>query len=349
MGGGNEGQTAEARMLRCSWAESMDVILDTTAMRANSIDGIAFKALREYLRKTRSKLLIPFVVLEELSAQHRLQIQKLERDIDGVRKDLHRLFPSVRATFPTLDTPSALDAYRKRLLSCAEKVQVLDNQPEDLKELVKRLAGRVPPASPSGEEARDVLVWLSLLAVGRTQHVAFVSDDKRAFFKDGKLRPELIRDVSGFESNVEAFCGLDDLLRVHHARSSFIDTQWLEKQIDTKKVSRAIEHFVDEQSDLFSRQVEDKGEPTGYASLIQLVQHEVEDYFVSDVSKNALYVSVTLWSELEVEVEYYPREHEDYPRGPAFLYLYPSVRLQLHLEVVDEKVAKVTVGGMEDA
>lgn len=272
----------------------MDVLLDTNAVLANSIDGVAFKALRKYLRKTRSTLLLPFVVLEELCAQRRTQIQKLERDIEGVYKDLVRLFPAITAKPPALDASIGLRAYRQELLKSAEKVEILENSPEHLNELVRRLAGRIPPSSPNGEEARDVLVWLTLLAVGRERRVAFVSGDRRAFFKDGKLRGELTSDLIGFEKNVEAFCGVDDLLRVHHGRSSFIDKAWLENQMETKQVTKAIEHFVDERSDLFSRQVEDKGEPTGYVSLIELVQYEVEDYFVSDLAQNALYVGVTL-------------------------------------------------------
>ena len=94
----------------------MDVLLDTNAVLANSIDGVAFKALRKYLRKTRSTLLLPFVVLEELCAQRRTQIQKLERDIEGVYKDLERLFPAITAKPPTLDASIALRAYRQQLL-----------------------------------------------------------------------------------------------------------------------------------------------------------------------------------------------------------------------------------------
>lgn len=228
----------------------MDVLLDTNAVLANSVDGVAFKALREYLRKTRSRLLLPFVVLEELCAQRLMQIQKLERDLEDVRKDLKRFFPTVHSKFPVLDAKGGLSSYRQQLLNSAEKVEVLENTPDHLKELVRRLAGRIPPASPNGEEARDVLVWLALLAVGQERRVAFVSGDRKAFFKDGQLRKELQGDLSGFETNVEAFCGLDELLRIHHARSSFVSKGWLEEQIETKLVTKAIEHFVDQHSDL---------------------------------------------------------------------------------------------------
>jgi len=331
----------------------MDVLVDTNAMRANSVDGVAFKALREYLRKTRSRLLIPYVVIEELVAQRRMQIQQLMRDVEGVRKDLQRLFPTIVAQLPALDTNAALAEYREQILKSAAKVEIIDNSPDDLRELVRRLAGRIPPASPNGEEARDVLIWLNLLAVGRGQHVAFVSGDQKAFFMEGKLRAELQMDLAGFESNVEAFNGLDGMLKVHHARSSFIDKQWLEKQIETEQVGTAIQDFVDAQVEFFRSEIEKRGEPTGYLQLTNLVQHDVEDYFVSDVAQNALYVSLTLWAELEVEVEYdvWIELHE--VRGSShetrLRFIHPCVRLQLQFEVAGENLVGAKVTTIESA
>ena len=84
----------------------------------------------------------------------------------------------------------------------ADKVEVLVNVADDLTELVRRLAGRIPPASPNGEEARDVLLWLTLVSIARAGRVAFISGDQKAFFKSGELRPELLSDLGSFQSNV---------------------------------------------------------------------------------------------------------------------------------------------------
>ncbi|MBI3781346.1 MAG: DUF4935 domain-containing protein [candidate division NC10 bacterium] len=331
----------------------MDVLLDTNAVRASGIDGVAFRALSTYLRRTRSRLLIPSVVLEELCAQRRMLIQTLERDLKTVHKDLRRLFPEATAKPPALDASAALTVYREQLVKSADQVEILENVPDHLAELVRRLAGRIPPASPSGEEARDVLLWLTLLPVARAGRVAFISGDQKAFFRAGKLRPELLSDLGAFESNVEVFHGLDEFLRVHHARSSFIDTTWVKEQIETKQVSQGVEDFLDERSDFFERQIEENGESTGYVSLIQLVQHEVEDYFVSDVAPNELYVSVTVWAELEVEVEYYARTEGTHFREEKLTSfcecIYPCVRMQLQLQVVGEGLVAATVSAMEFA
>ena len=235
-----------------------------------------------------------------------------------------------------MDSSAALTAYREQVLRSADKVEVLVNVADDLTELVRRLAGRIPPASPNGEEARDVLLWLTLVSIARAGRVAFISGDQKAFFKSGELRPELLSDLGSFQSNVEAFNGLDEFLRVHHARSSFIDTSWIKEQIGTKQVSQAVEDFLDERPDFFNWWIEKKGRPTGYVSLIQFVQHEIEDYFVSDAAPNELYVSIILWAELEVEVEYDPKTEDTYFRDDKLTStcecIYPCVRMQLLAE-----------------
>lgn len=331
----------------------MDVLLDTNAVRASGIDSVAFRALSTYLQRTRSRLLIPSVVLEELCAQRRMLIQKLQRDLESVYNDLRRLFPGDTVAPPLLDSSAALTAYREQVLRSADKVEVLVNVADDLTELVRRLAGRIPPASPNGEEARDVLLWLTLVSIARAGRVAFISGDQKAFFKSGELRPELLSDLGSFQSNVEAFNGLDEFLRVHHARSSFIDTSWIKEQIGTKQVSQAVEDFLDERPDFFNWWIEKKGRPTGYVSLIQFVQHEIEDYFVSDAAPNELYVSIILWAELEVEVEYDPKTEDTYFRDDKLTStcecIYPCVRMQLQLKVVGEGLDTATVSTMESA
>ena len=331
----------------------MDVLLDTNAVRASGIDSVAFRALSTYLQRTRSRLLIPSVVLEELCAQRRMLIQKLQRDLESVYNDLRRLFPGDTVAPPLLDSSAALTAYREQVLRSADKVEVLVNVADDLTELVRRLAGRIPPASPNGEEARDVLLWLTLVSIARAGRVAFISGDQKAFFKSGELRPELLSDLGSFQSNVEAFNGLDEFLRVHHARSSFIDTSWIKEQIGTKQVSQAVEDFLDERPDFFNWWIEKKGRPTGYVSLIQFVQHEIEDYFVSDAAPNELYVSIILWAELEVEVEYDPKTEDTYFRDDKLTStcecIYPCVLMQLQLQVVGEGLDTDTVSPLESA
>ena len=121
-------------------------------------------------------------------------------------------YPGETTAPPALDASSALTAYCEQLVKSGDQVEILENMPDDLTELTLRLAGRIPPASPNGEGARDVLLWLTVLPIAHAGRVAFISGDKKAFFRAGRLRPELLSDLGAFESNVEAFSGLDEFL-----------------------------------------------------------------------------------------------------------------------------------------
>ncbi|MGA2100354.1 MAG: PIN domain-containing protein [Candidatus Sulfotelmatobacter sp.] len=328
----------------------MDVLLDANVLYPG-VDTAVFKALREYLRRTRSSLLVPLVVLEEICAHRERQILKLIKDMEDVKKEARRLFPKLTVELPSLDLGQALSKYRADILKSAENVLVLENTPEHFKELVTRLTRRIAPASPDGEEARDVLLWLNLLDVAPKRKVAFVSSDRRAFFQDEKFRPELLNELAKVGNNVEAFYGLDSFLRSHNARLSFIDKEWLEDKIpETEAVTQAIQQYIDARGDLFTRQIEDKGEPTGWLSLVGIISQEVEDYFVSDLEKKALYVGVTLWTELEIEMEYIataePGELTG-ERGYQFLYLYPCLRFHIQCEVADEMIISAVISRMD--
>lgn len=159
----------------------MDVVLDTNAVRASGLNGAALNSLREYLSKKKSRLLLPDVVVEELCAQRRVQIEEAIQKIAHGSNDLRRLDPGFSGKVPEIDTAVAVASYRSEIMKSADKVEILEN----LKELVYRLANRVPAASPKGEEARDVLLWLTILGVGARQELVLaVETRERCFMKE---------------------------------------------------------------------------------------------------------------------------------------------------------------------
>jgi hypothetical protein len=295
---------------------------------------------------------LPDVVVEELCAQRRVQIEEAIQKIANGSNDLRRLAPGFSGKVPEIDTAAAVASYRSEIMKSADKVEILENSLIDLKELVHRLANRVPPASPKGEEARDVLLWLTVLAVGERQEVVLVSGDKRAFFHEGTLKKELQAEVKASEGRIKVYEGLDGFLKAHHRRSSWVDEKWVEKQVETKLVDDAIEAYLNGREERFARSyIEDRGSATGYASLLQVVQRKVEDFFVSDMTSGALLVGVSLWAELEIEIEYesFHGDWRDRRDGPTInlKVVYPTVLAQLELEVVGQEVKSVLVSDVE--
>jgi PIN domain-containing protein len=330
----------------------MDVLLDTNAVRGSSLEGPAFDSLREYLSKTKSRLLLPSVVVEELCAQRQAEISGGLRKITNAKKDLERLAPGFSAEIPTIDIPAAVAEYRSQLETVAERVDIVDNTKADIKELVRRLANRIPPASPTGEEARDVLIWLTLLGVGSKQEAAFISGDRRAFFQENTLKSELDKELKALPYNIVASPSLDAFLKEHHRRASWVEKDWVEQQVATRRVDDALSAFIEGREErLVGRYLDDYASLTGYINLLQVVQREVLDFFVSDMTAGALLVGVTLWAELELEVEFQSKIHDwrDWRDTPSakIRVVYPTVIAELEFEVVGNEVKTVSVSDVQ--
>src|SRR5579863_7762920 len=102
----------------------MDVLLDTNAIRASGLDGAAFSSLREYLSRTKSRLLLPHVVVEELCAQRRAEIEEAVRRIANGNKELKRLVPDFSGKPSKVDVEAIVARYRSQLETSAEKVAI---------------------------------------------------------------------------------------------------------------------------------------------------------------------------------------------------------------------------------
>lgn len=326
----------------------MDVLLDTNAVIGAGLEKPAFRSLREYLSRTQSSLLVPAVVLEELLAQKETTVHQIQRDLHNAFRAVKRVAPATSAEPPHLDIEAIVSTERARVLAAADEVIILENNgEEDLPELVRRLAHRVPPASKQGEEARDVLIWLAARRRLAAAPLALITADS-GFVSGPHLRPELKEELGAAATHLVTYRSLDDFLARHHARVSSITEDWVSKQMSEEHAHEAMVEAIDQRQWLLDHLIERLGEPTGYLNLVQIVQHEIRRFFVSDLPENELYVGVTVWAELEIEVEFYP-EPEDGPLLPRARTkcIYPCVEYDVQLEVRDEKVVYAVVTRVE--
>lgn len=82
------------------------------------------------------------------------------------------------------------------------------------------------------------------------------------------------------------------------------------------------------------------------------MRREVRDFFVSDMTSGALLVGVSLSAELEIELEYellFSNRWPDRKRRPAIeiRIVYPTVLIQLELEVVGQEVKSASISDIE--
>ncbi|HEY6183641.1 MAG TPA: hypothetical protein VIW67_15450 [Terriglobales bacterium] len=86
----------------------MDVFLDTNAVRATGLNGAAFGSLRDYLSTTKSELLFSHIVIEELCAQQRSQMESAIRKIGNGNKELKRIVPEFSEKAPNINIETLL-------------------------------------------------------------------------------------------------------------------------------------------------------------------------------------------------------------------------------------------------
>ena len=90
---------------------------------------------------------------------------------------------------------------------------------------------------------------------------------------------------------------------------------------------------------------------TGYSNFVQVVQRNVVDFFVSDMVSGAMMVGVSLWAELEIEIEYeigheIRRARSNGPTSQIKM-VYPTIYAELQLEVVSNTLKTVAVSDIE--
>jgi hypothetical protein len=188
---------------------TMDVIIDTCILlRTPSMRSAEFDNLFEYVRKTKSQLVIPRIVFDEVLARYQEMLSERNdkaRDAIGLL-NITAVTP-VMPLWRDLDIAQETDRYRNLLSSGLREGQSLpvrvlpDYAGIDPKEVAERGIRRIPPSDSNGEQLRDVMVWLASVSYCRASKkpVAFISCDKGFLTRDrtkikDELALELIRD-----------------------------------------------------------------------------------------------------------------------------------------------------------
>jgi hypothetical protein len=184
----------------------MDVALDANLILSDPrMEGNAFRGLLDYLKKTNSRLVLSKVVLDEVVARYPDRLQPVLHKATTAVRQLRNLVFDDKIQVPAIDVDHETGELRKKLLQPSKVL---------IGEVVRRGIERIPPANPEGEELRDVIHWLMILAHARTsaRELAFITEDKH--FKEGTaLHPRLERDVQENRVELHFYPTLYDFIR----------------------------------------------------------------------------------------------------------------------------------------
>lgn len=222
----------------------MDVILDSNQYLSDPLmTGHGFANLFDYLRRTGSQLVVPRVVLDEVIARYperlRGTVEKAKVAVDALNKISAQSTKLV--SLPRI--ADEVEALKARIEKPGKRINVAinaDYRSIDLSEAVRRQISRTPPASKGGEQFRDVVVWLSVLAhchsTKPSETVAFVTNDS-GFWTDNSYQLSLVEEeIQNSSIPVKIYGTIDSFIKKQAPSPKTASKEWAEKYISSDRI-----------------------------------------------------------------------------------------------------------------
>jgi hypothetical protein len=221
----------------------MDVILDSNAYLSDiRMESIKFKNLFDYLRRTKSSLVVLRLVREETVGKYMARLANQSKKAATAVQELNRLIldKDDQTHFYAPDVRYAVRHLRAKFRAPAKGISVVyypETTGVDVSEVFLRGVKRRRPANSEGEELRDVIIWLIVLhyAESEKKHVAFVTADG-SFWKDAEVHDHIAQDISNRKLDVHLFRTVDDFVKASAPTSAKVDAAYVSRVLDETKL-----------------------------------------------------------------------------------------------------------------
>ncbi len=231
----------------------MNIFLDTNVwLEDKHLTSTGFSSLCAYLKRTGSSIMLPNLVLEEvLGVYNRILLEKCEKTFTAgmdVLKYLIRQDSPKRRFNLEVDRSGETEAFRKRLHEPANGIKTVqcDESRVDIREVYRRGINRRRPASKSGEELRDVILWLTVLQYAKDNKASVALVTRDSDFWDGdNLHAELRGDIASYGVEVFVYKDIERFNKANALRSSLLSAEEVHKLFDVRELDgRAVEQVA---------------------------------------------------------------------------------------------------------
>ncbi|MEM7087807.1 MAG: PIN domain-containing protein [Bacteroidota bacterium] len=223
------------------------IILDSNIIRSDfQMKSNNFQLLFDFAEKTNSVIAIPRIVFEELTSQYEKELNFRLSQINKAQNDLGNLvIDKVGLSDFKIDKADQLRKYKDFLNGFLE-IPYYDNF---LREAVKRQINRVKPASRKGEEFRDTILWLSILAhMSKSNSIdgVFITNNLKDFADESKsdFHEDLRVELEQKNFKLKFYKSLKDFNMENTIEIGFITKDWLNSKIDWEKFESQSEFMV---------------------------------------------------------------------------------------------------------
>jgi hypothetical protein len=203
----------------------MIVVLDTTETFSDlRLNGSNFRLLKAYLTRTRSRLAIPQIVVEETVNHFREQLAKRIESAASALRDIGRMLGESNSyAMPSIDSAKAVEDFQRYLDVRIRELggSVIGYDKVEITNLVSRSLKRRQPFDSSGQRGfRDALLWESVLTevmpgLRENEWVVLVTRNSKDFGKEPELAAALQEDLRRLgrpEAQVRLFNGLQSFV-----------------------------------------------------------------------------------------------------------------------------------------
>lgn len=320
----------------------MQVILDTNILVNNyRLDTPRFQGLFAYLKKTKSKLYIPEIVMNELFKKYK---EALEEYSERTDKDNRVLFGEITL----IDKENLNRKFISNFLRLVsnKKVHILKSKNYSTKKLFNRALNATQPFNCKGQGFRDTLIWLDIVNTVKKSkdYYCFISANSKDF-GTVSLYKNLVDDLGKNADRLLYFNSIDDFLSIYGERISFIDKLLFEEYFEDKKddLARMIDISYISKSSI---EVEHNYEITDVENEFNIDSIEVDDFYIYSSTKDTYYVQVELRVRLELLLSIYDPASEEiwgYSEGTeGYTWCWIEVSLMIDKNTHDIELIKDT-------
>lgn len=219
----------------------MILILDSNAWSEDKwLRSNALKRALAYVKRTRSSLVLPDLILEEVLGVYRRKLAAKTQEAMSKTQDAFR-FHITNTLPPTIkiDVELQVNALRNNLMNPTPglKSTLYEVGSIDLREVFARATNRRRPASETGEELRDVVIWLAVLNYAQEhkgEPVAFVSRDGGFWRSESEVHPDILEDVATRKLKVRLYPDLNRFNADHPLESRDVTPEEINRVLDPK-------------------------------------------------------------------------------------------------------------------
>lgn len=289
----------------------MDIIVDTNILRQDRwLKSPKFQAIFDYLKKTKSHLIIPTIVKQEIISLFRRDLTDLYEQVKNKTRKINDIrysdIPKIEVYLDINKEASIYESFLNKLIRSTVALEIpYDN--EFLGDVIRRLVDRIKPASDKGEEFQDIIIWLSIkkfLKETKREAILISQNTKEFAAKDSKeLHPDLGTELEKDNLKLKYYCSMDDFISEHKSKIDYIDDKWILTALHQVSFKNIVSTHIKHNIEFWQNYANIEGLVLTGDIFVDFVLIDVENYYLYEIEGGDLFIHISCLGTILVELQ----------------------------------------------